>query len=78
MEFRVYCTKVKMMQPKTIRKVRKYADMTESTPYAAHELSSRSIGAPDKSSGKRLRSIHICHDLTGFIPLSELVEQEMA
>ena len=32
----------------------------------------------DKSSGKRRQSILICYDLIGFIPLSELMEQEMA
>ena len=36
------------------------------------------VGTPDKSSGKRRQSIHICYDLIGFIPLSELMEQEMA
>jgi hypothetical protein len=62
-----------------IQKVRKYADMTELTPYAAHELiKAIYVGAPDKSSGKRRQSIHICYDLIGFIPLSELMEQEMA
>ena len=53
--------------------------MTELTPYAAHELiKAIYVGAPDKSSGKRCQSIHICYDLIGFIPLSELTEQEMA
>ena len=62
-----------------IQKVRKYADMTELTPYAAHELiKAIYVGAPDKSSGKRRQSIHICYDLIGFITLSELMEQEMA
>ena len=62
-----------------IQKVRKYAVMTELTPYVAHELIKVIyVGAPDKSSGKRRRSIHICYDLIGFIPLSELMEQEMA
>lgn len=62
-----------------IQKVRKNADMTELTPYAAHELiKAIYVGAPDKSSGKRCQSIHICYDLIGFIPLSELTEQEMA
>ncbi|MBO6054039.1 MAG: DUF4368 domain-containing protein, partial [Oscillospiraceae bacterium] len=62
-----------------IQKVRKYTDMTELTPYAAHELiKAIYVGAPDKSSGKRRQSIHICYDLIGFIPLSELMEQEMA
>ena len=62
-----------------IQKVRMYADMTELTPYAAHELiKAIYVGAPDKSSGKRRQSIHICYDLIGFIQLSELMEQEMA
>ena len=62
-----------------IQKVRKYADVAELTPYAAHELiKAIYVGAPDKSSGKRRQSIHICYDLIGFIPLSELMEQEMA
>ena len=61
------------------QKVRKYAELTELTPYAAHELiKTIYVGAPDKSSGKRRQSIHICYDLIGFIPLSELMEQEMA
>ena len=62
-----------------IQKVRKYAELTELTPYAAHELiKAIYVGAPDKSSGKRRQSIHICYDLIGFIPLSELMTQEMA
>ena len=45
--------------------------------YAAHELiKAIYVGAPDKSSGKRRQSIHICYDLIGFIPLSELMTQE--
>ncbi len=62
-----------------IRKVRKYAELTELTPYAAHELiKAIYVGAPDKSSGKRRQSIHICYDLIGFIPLSELMEEGTA
>ena len=62
-----------------IQKVRKYAELTELTPYAAHELiKAIYVGAPDKSSGKRRQSIHICYDLIGFIPLNELMTQEMA
>lgn len=62
-----------------IQKIRKYAELTELTPYAAHELiKAIYVGAPDKSSGKRRQSIHICYDLIGFIPLSELMTQEMA
>ena len=62
-----------------IQKVRKYAELTELTPYAAHELiKAIYVGAPDKSSGKRRQSIYISYDLIGFIPLSELMTQEMA
>ncbi len=62
-----------------IQKVRKHTELTELTPYAAHELiKAIYVGAPDKSSGKRRQSIHICYDLIGFIPLSELMAQEMA
>lgn len=62
-----------------IQKVKKYAEMTELTAYAAHELiKAIYVGAPDKSSGKRRQSIHICYDLIGFIPLSELMTKEMA
>ena len=62
-----------------IQKIRKYVELTELTPYAAHELiKAIYVGAPDKSSGKRRQSIHICYDLIGFIPLSELMTQEMA
>ena len=52
-----------------IQKIRKYADLTELTPYAVHELiKAIYVGAPDKSSGKRRQSIHICYDMIGFIP----------
>ena len=53
--------------------------MTELSSYTAHELiQAIYVGTPDKSSGKRCRSIHICYDLIGFIPLNELMKQEMA
>ncbi|MBQ6606308.1 MAG: recombinase family protein [Firmicutes bacterium] len=62
-----------------MQKAKKYAELTELTPYAAHELiKAIYVGAPDKSSGKRRQSIHICYDLIGFIPLSELTQQKMA
>ena len=62
-----------------IQKVRKYAELTELTPYAAHELiKAIYVGAPDKGSGKRRQNIHICYDLIGFIPLSELMKQGTA
>ena len=52
-----------------IQKVRKYAELTELTPYATHELiKAIYVGAPDKSSGKRRQSIHICYDLIGLSP----------
>ena len=62
-----------------IQKAGKYAELTELTPYAAHELiKAIYVGAPDKSSGKRRQSIHICYDMIGFIPLNELMQQKMA
>ena len=62
-----------------IERVQKYAELDELTPYAAHELiKAIYVGAPDKSSGKRRQSIHIEYDLTGFIPLNELMKQETA
>ena len=62
-----------------IQKVRKYADISELTPYAAHELiKAIYVAVPDNSRGKRRQSIHICYDLIGFIPLRELMVQEMA
>lgn len=62
-----------------IQKVKKYAELNELTPYAAHELiKAIYVGTPDRSSGKRRQNIHICYDLIGFIPLSELMQQKMA
>ena len=34
------------------------------------------IGAPDKSSGKRIQAVHIEYDGTGFIPLDGLMKEE--
>lgn len=60
-----------------IKRVRKYADLTELTPYALRELvKAIYIGAPDKSSGKRRQEIRIEYDLVGYIPLDKLMEQE--
>jgi hypothetical protein len=40
-----------------IQKIRKYAEMTELTPYAAHELiKAIYVGAPDKSSENAARA----------------------
>ncbi len=60
-----------------IKRVRKYADLKELTPYALRELvKAIYIGAPDKSSGKRRQEIRIEYDLVGYIPLDKLMEQE--
>jgi len=62
-----------------IQKIGKYTDLQELTPYALRELvKSVYVEAPDKSSGKRRQGIHICYDLIGFIPLSELMKQTTA
>ena len=36
------------------------------------------VDAQDKSSGKRVRHIHIRYDGLGFIPLNELMKKETA
>ncbi len=60
-----------------IRRVKKYAELKELTPYALRELvKAIYIGAPDKSSGKRRQEIRIEYDLVGYIPLDKLMEQE--
>lgn len=57
-----------------IRKVKQYTDLQELTPYALRELvKCIYVGASEKVDGKRRRSIHICYDLAGFIPLDELM-----
>ena len=62
-----------------IQRVQKYADLQELTPYALRELvKAIYIGAPDKSSGKRQQSIYISYDFVDFIPLEQLMQEEMA
>ena len=62
-----------------IKRIQKYSEIDELTPYLAHELiKAIYVGAPDKSSGKRRQSIYIQYDLIGFIPLDELRKQETA
>ena len=62
-----------------IERIRKYTELDELTPYAAHELiKAIYVGAPDKSSGKRRQSVYIQYDLIGFIPLDELMKQQTA
>lgn len=64
---------------KFIQRIKSYTDLKELTAYAVHDLiQAIYIGAPDKSSGHRKQSIHICYDLVGFIPLDTLTKQEMA
>ena len=47
--------------------------------FALRELvSAIYVGAPDKSSGKRVQHIHIKYDGLGFIPLNELMKKETA
>ena len=44
-----------------------------------HELIERiEVGAPDKSSGRRVQHIHIRYSGVGFIPIHELTERETA
>ena len=62
-----------------IERIRKYTELDELTPYAAHELiKAIYVGAPDKSSCKRRQSVYIQYDLIGFIPLDELMKQQTA
>ena len=62
-----------------IQRVQKYVSLEELTPYALRELvKAIYIGAPDKSSGKRQQSIYISYDFVDFIPLEQLMKEEMA
>ena len=62
-----------------IAQAHRYAGLEELTPYALHEMvKAIYIEAPDKSSGKRRQSIHISYDFVGFIPIQELMQEEMA
>ena len=50
-----------------IQKVRKFADLTELTPYVLRErVKAIYIGAPGKSSSKRRQEIRIEYDLVGI------------
>ena len=62
-----------------IAQAHKYVGLENLTPYALHEMvKAIYIEAPDKSSGKRRQSIHISYDFVGFIPIQELMQEEMA
>ena len=62
-----------------IQQAQKYVGLEELTPYALHELvKAVYIEAPDESSGKRRQSIHISYDFVGFVPIHELLQEEMA
>ncbi len=64
---------------KFIQKAHKYVGIEDLDGYALRELvSAIYVDAPDKSSGKRVQHIHIKYDGIGFIPLSELLKEEMA
>ena len=64
---------------KFIQKAHKYVGIETLDPYALRELvHAIYVEAPDKSSGKRRRSIHIKYDGMGFIPLDELMKGETA
>ena len=56
----------------------KYVGLEELTPYALHELvKAIYIDEPNKGDGKRRQSIHISYDFVGFIPIQELMQEEM-
>jgi hypothetical protein len=64
---------------KFIQKAQKYGEIEMLDAYALHELvSAIYVEAPDKSSGKRRKNIHIQYDGIGFIPLDELMKEETA
>lgn len=63
---------------KFIRNAKKYAGIETLDGYTLHELvSAIYVGAPDKSSGKRRQHIHIKYNGVGFIPLDELMKDEL-
>ena len=62
-----------------IAQAHKYVELEELTPYALHELvKAIYIDEPNKGDGKRRQSIHISYDFVGFIPIDELMQEEMA
>ncbi len=62
-----------------IAQAHRYVGLEELTSYALHELvKAIYIDAPDESSGKRRQNIHISYDFVGFIPIQELMQEEMA
>ncbi len=62
-----------------IAQAHKYVGLEELTPYALHELvKAIYIDEPNKGDGKRRQSIHISYDFVGFIPIQELMQEEMA
>ena len=64
---------------KFIQTAHKYVGIDELDGYALRELvSAIYVDVPDKSSGKRVQHIHIQYDGLGFIPLNELMKEEMA
>ena len=61
-----------------IAQAHRYVGLEELTPYALHELvKAIYIDEPNKGDGKRRQSIHISYDFVGFIPIQELMQEEM-
>ena len=64
---------------KFIQKAKDHIGIDELDAYTLHELiQGIYVDAPDKSSGKRQQHIHIKYDGVGFIPLSELMNEDTA
>ena len=62
-----------------IAQAHRYVGLEELTPYALHELvKAIYIDESNKGNGKRRQSIHISYDFVGFIPIQELMQEEMA
>ncbi len=62
-----------------IAQAHKYVGLEELTPYALHELvKAIYIDEPNKGDGKRRQNIHISYGFVGFIPIQELMQEEMA
>ena len=61
-----------------VKKVRKYSDLRELTPYALRELvKGIYVEAPVEINGKRHQNIRIQYDFVGFIPMDELSRRDV-
>lgn len=62
-----------------IAKAKKYAGVKELDGYILHEfIKAIYVEAPDKSSGHRVRNIHIEYNGIGFLPIGMLMERQTA